>query len=198
MNFQKLIELREDFNLKQKDIAKLLNITQQTYLLWENGSKIIPLKHLNSLCNYYNVSMDYMLGLSNKNNFNNGKYNIDKKIIGMRLKKFRKEKNITQEELASTLNTTHSTISAYESGKTTILTAFAYEICKRYNISMDYLCARILIWYFLYYIYFYFRDIWLWNFFERHLTFKTSNNIVWEAYNFFYSYFFVKIFINEN
>ena len=57
----------------------------------------------------------------------------------------RKEKNITQEELASTLNTTHSTISAYESGKTTILTAFAYEICKRYNISMDYLCGRILI-----------------------------------------------------
>ena len=50
---------------------------------------------------------------------------------------------ITQEELASTLNTTHSTISAYESGKTTILTAFAYEICKRYNISMDYLCGRV-------------------------------------------------------
>lgn len=81
---------------------------------------------MNSLCNYYNVSMDYMLELSNKNSFNNGKYNIDKKIIGMRLKKFRKEKNITQEELASTLNTTHSTISVYESGKTTILTAFAY------------------------------------------------------------------------
>ena len=41
MNFQKLIELRENFNLKQKDIAKILNITQQTYSLWENGSKII-------------------------------------------------------------------------------------------------------------------------------------------------------------
>ena len=163
MNFQKLIELREDFNLKQKDIAKLLNITQQTYLLWENGSKIIPLKHLNSLCNYYNVSMDYMLGLSNKNSFNNGKYNIDKKIIGMRLKEFRKEKNITQEELASTLNTTHSTISAYESGKTTILTAFAYEICKRYNISMDYLCGRTLTWYF------YILYILL---FQRHLALK--------------------------
>lgn len=33
MNFQKIMELRENFNLKQKDIAKLLNITQQTYLL---------------------------------------------------------------------------------------------------------------------------------------------------------------------
>lgn len=46
-------------------------------------------------------------------------------------------------ELAKLLNTTHSTISAYESGKTTILTVFAYEICKKYNISMDYLIGRI-------------------------------------------------------
>ena len=50
MNFQKLIEIREDFNLKQKDIASVLGITQQSYSLWENGSKIIPLKHLNNLC----------------------------------------------------------------------------------------------------------------------------------------------------
>jgi len=147
MNFQKLIELREDSSLKQKDIAALLNITQQTYSLWENGSKIIPLKHLNSLCNYYNVSMDYVFGLSNVRQYDIINSVIDKKIIGIKLKEFRKEKNITQEELANILNTTHSTISAYESGKTTILTAFAYEICKRYNISMDYLCGRTLIWY---------------------------------------------------
>ena len=131
MNFQKLIELREDSSLKQKDIANVLNITQQTYSLWENGTKIIPLKHLNSLCNYYDVSMDYVLGLSNVRQYDIVNKVIDKKIIGIKLKEFRKEKNITQEELANILNTTHSTISAYESGKTTILTAFAYEICKR-------------------------------------------------------------------
>ena len=68
---------------------------------------------------------------------------MDLKKIGSFLKELRKEKGITQEELANILNTTHSTISAYESGKTTILTAFAYEICKRYNISMDYLCGRV-------------------------------------------------------
>lgn len=66
MNFQKLIEIREDLGLKQKDIANILNITQQSYSLWENGTKIIPLKHLNSLCNYYNVSMDYLIGRINK------------------------------------------------------------------------------------------------------------------------------------
>lgn len=145
MNFQKLIEIREDLNLRQKDIADILGITQQSYSLWENGSKVIPLKHLNNLCNYYNLSMDYVIGLSSIKYYNITNKEIDKILIGERLRKIRKDKNITQEELASILNTTHSTISAYESGKTTILTAFAYEICKRYNISMDYLCGRTLI-----------------------------------------------------
>ena len=85
MNFQKLIELREDSSLKQKDIANVLNITQQTYSLWENGTKIIPLKHLNSLCNYYDVSMDYVLGLSNVRQYDIVNKVIDKKIIGIKL-----------------------------------------------------------------------------------------------------------------
>ena len=67
---------------------------------------------------------------------------FDKKIIGIKLKEFRKEKNITQEELANILNTTHSTISAYESGKTTLLTAFALQIVDKYKISLDWLCGR--------------------------------------------------------
>lgn len=145
MNFQRLVEIREDLNLRQKDIADILGITQQSYSLWENGSKVIPLKHLNNLCNYYNLNMDYVIGLSSIKYYNVINKKIDKILIGERLRKIRKDKNITQEELASILNTTHSTISAYESGKTTILTAFAYEICKRYNISMDYLCGRTLI-----------------------------------------------------
>ena len=145
MNFQRLVEIREDLNHRQKDIADILGITQQSYSLWENGSKIIPLKHLNNLCNYYNLSMDYVIGLSSIKYYNITNKEIDKILIGERLRKIRKDNNITQEELANILNTTHSTISAYESGKTTILTAFAYEICKRYNISMDYLCGRTLI-----------------------------------------------------
>lgn len=142
MNFQKLVEIREEFNLKQKDIANILSITQQSYSLWEKGTKIIPLKHLNELCNYYDVSMDYILSLSNIRNYVICNTRIDKYVIGKRIKSFRIENGITQEYLANLLNTTHSTISAYESGKTTILTAFAYEICKKYNISMDYLCGR--------------------------------------------------------
>ena len=91
MNFQRLIELREDSSHKQKDIANVLNITQQTYSLWENGTKIIPLKHLNSLCNYYDVSMDYVLGLSNVRQYDIVNRVIDKKVIGIKLKEFRKK-----------------------------------------------------------------------------------------------------------
>lgn len=78
MNFQKLVEIREDLNLKQKDIANILNTTQQLYSLWENGVKIIPLKHLNTLCNYYDFSMDYVLGLSNIKKYNTVNKFIDK------------------------------------------------------------------------------------------------------------------------
>ena len=49
---------------------------------------------------------------------------------------------MTQVQLAEFLNTTQSTVSAYESGQVLILTAFAYQISTAYKISMDYLCGR--------------------------------------------------------
>lgn len=136
----KLKEIREDHDLTQEEIGNLLSISRQNYSRWETGEKIIPLKHLNTLSNYYKISFDYLCRLSKENNYNKG--NIDKKEIGKRLKEFRKENSITQQELANVLNTTHSTISAYESGKTTILTIFAYEIAKKYHISMDWICGK--------------------------------------------------------
>lgn len=136
----KLKEIREDHDLTQEDIGNLLSISRQNYSRWETGEKIIPLKHLNTLSNYYKISFDYLCGLSKENNYKKGF--INKQESGKRLKDFRKENSITQQELANILNTTHSTISAYESGKTTILTIFAYEISKKYHISMDWICGK--------------------------------------------------------
>ena len=88
--------------------------------------------------------MDYMLKLSNSKSTNNiiKIDTLDKKEIGKRIKIFRKDNNHTLRSLAKELNTTSSTISAYETGKTLILTAFAYQICKNYHISLDWLCGR--------------------------------------------------------
>lgn len=63
--YQILKELREDREPKtsQKDIAKLLNTTQQYYSEYEKGKRPLPIEHLKTLCTFYNVSADYVLGL---------------------------------------------------------------------------------------------------------------------------------------
>ena len=57
-------ELREDNDLKQSDIAAILHTTQQVYSRYEMGINELPLRHLKTLCQYYQVSADYILGLS--------------------------------------------------------------------------------------------------------------------------------------
>ncbi len=59
----KLRELREEKELYQKDIAKLLNTTQSYYAQYENGHRPIPTEHIITLCKFYGVSADYILGL---------------------------------------------------------------------------------------------------------------------------------------
>lgn len=143
MDNNKLFDLREYQDLYQKDIAKIIGVKQQTYSMWERGVKIIPLKHLNTLCNYYDVSMDYVLGLSNNKYLESKSKSIDKKIIGNNIRTIRENNNLSIRQLATFLNTTPSTISYYENGKTLVLTAFAYQICKKYNISLDKLTGRL-------------------------------------------------------
>ncbi len=143
MNTNKLFELRDYNNLNQTEIASEIGVSQQLYSFWENGSKIIPLKHLNNICNYYKVSMDYALNINEYKDLNFIEVDsLDKVAIGKRIKEIREKNNITVRDLANELNTTSSTISAYETGKTLILTAFAYQICKKYNVSLDWLCGR--------------------------------------------------------
>ena len=144
MNEKRLFDLREYKDLSQIKLADYLGITQQTYSLWEKGTKIIPLKHLNSLSNFYEISMDYIVGLTDEKN-NSGIIKLtelNKNEIGSRIKKIRENNNLTLRDLAKELNTTSSTISAYETGKTLILTAFAYQICIKYNVSLDWLCGK--------------------------------------------------------
>lgn len=66
MYYKRIRELREDNDILQKDIAKLLNTTQQHYSRIENGSTEITADRVITLAKYYNVTSDYILGLSDK------------------------------------------------------------------------------------------------------------------------------------
>ena len=140
---ERLNELREEKNLKQKELAKVIDTDRSVYGRYEKEYQIIPIKHLNTLCNYFNVSLDYIFNFTNDKNYKGAKEEIDKNNMGNKLKDMRKENSLTQEKLADLLKTSQSTIADYERGKNYIPTPFLYTICKKYNISADYLLGKI-------------------------------------------------------
>ena len=62
----RLKELREDNDIKQRDLAQRLNIQQNTYSQYENGQRQIPLNTLIKLAIFYDTSVDYILELTDE------------------------------------------------------------------------------------------------------------------------------------
>lgn len=60
--YKRLRDLREDADLTQKAVGALLNTTQQQYAKYELGVQEIPTRHLVTLADYYDVSIDYIVG----------------------------------------------------------------------------------------------------------------------------------------
>ena len=63
---QRMRNLREDNDKTQQQIADYLGTSQTMYARYERGANELPIHHLLALCKYYNVSADYILGLSDK------------------------------------------------------------------------------------------------------------------------------------
>ena len=61
MNLTRLKEIREDRDLTQKNIAKILAMSQVQYSRYETGLRLIPIDKLNILADFYNTSVDYLI-----------------------------------------------------------------------------------------------------------------------------------------
>lgn len=70
MEFERIKNLREDNDLTQQQLADELNISQRTYSHYELGSRKMPLEILIKLADYYNCSVDYLLGRTQKKELN--------------------------------------------------------------------------------------------------------------------------------
>lgn len=134
--------IREDNDLTQEDLGNILKVDRSIISKWENGKSIPPIRKINILSNRFNVSFDYIFNLSKNKSVDKINNSLDLCVIGKRIVEIRTKYNLTLRDLAKELNTTSSTISAYETGKNLILTAFALQLCKKYNLSMDWLYGK--------------------------------------------------------
>ena len=135
-------ELREKENVTQQSIADYMGISRTSYKQFENQYDIIPIKRLNQFCNFFDISIDYVFSLSNDLSYNVINRDISLDISSKRLKEFRKENNFTQQKLADSLNISRSVILYHENKRTVLGTPFLYSLCKKYQISADYLLGK--------------------------------------------------------
>lgn len=128
MDYSRIKELRANHKLTQKDIASYLNVSIAAYSQFERMDTLIPIELLNKLANYYHVSLDYLLKITDDPTTQIEQEEIDPKVVGENLKKLRKEKKLYQETLAGEIGTSHSLISEYESGKKLVSLTYGYAI----------------------------------------------------------------------
>ena len=132
---------REELGLTQKELGYIFGVTDTAVRSWENSRDAMPLPKLIKFCNMYDLSMDFVCGLSRRN-ISYGKFETDKVKIGKRLKKLRISLNLTQQELSDECKIAQTTYSGYETGNSLINTSNLYYICKTYNVSMDFIVGR--------------------------------------------------------
>ena len=131
--------LRERIGLTLVATAKIINVSDTLYSRYEKEKQTIPLKHLITLCNYFDVSLDYIFSFTKTKKHSNSRKDINKELISKRLKEVRNDNNLTQVEIANFLNIDQPTWSIYEKSKSLIGTPFLYMLCKNYHYSADYL-----------------------------------------------------------
>ena len=138
----RLKELRESSELTKKGLAEKLGVSDSIYSRWENQKDIIPTKRLYQLANLYKLNIDYILGLTDKkiNIVSSDTINIE--LVSKRAREIRKDFNDTLRSFSKKINTSNSTWSAYETGKTLILCAFLLQINKMGNYSIDWILGR--------------------------------------------------------
>ena len=140
---EKLKMLREEANLTQEQVANIIGIHRSTYTSYEIARDTIPIIHLNKLCNFFNVSIDYVLGFTKEKTYPKSKNEINALKTKERLKMLRKEYKITQVQMAKILNISRSSWTYYESGQYQIKTLILCYLAQKYHYSIDYLLGKV-------------------------------------------------------
>ncbi len=92
--------------------------------------------------NYFNYSIDYVLGLTNDRRKNNVTPVLDLKVLGNNIKNLRIKNELSQDNLTNFLGVTKTCIVRYEKGLVCISTSNLYKLSKEFKVSISYLCGK--------------------------------------------------------
>lgn len=141
---EKARNIRLDKNLTQKEFGDILGISKSYVSDIENGYTGLTIDHINKICNFADVTFDYMFDFCKSINQNVIKVEkINLKIVGSNIKTIRKDLNYTQEKLASKLNISRTLITHYEKGIRKISTADLKQICEISGYSADWCVGKL-------------------------------------------------------
>ena len=135
----KLKLLRKEKNISQKNISKDLKISQINYSRYETEKRAIPLNKLKDFANYFKVSIDYLLGLTQiKCEYKPSKifhtnYNMN------RLKEIREDRDLIQEDIGKVLDMSRNGYAEYETGAKNIPVYKLIKLAIYYNVPIDYI-----------------------------------------------------------
>lgn len=156
--------LRKSNNKTQQDLADILGITRPAYTAYEQGKRNPDYGILEKIADYYNVSVDYLLGRTDKVDMSTdkvypqpdssiGRYDINETTskyyksneissISQRLKELRKEAKLTQAEVATLLNISESAYGYYEQGRNEISISSIQTLAEKYDVSVAYIMCE--------------------------------------------------------
>jgi len=137
MYFEKIKFTREDLDLTQREIAEILGIKRGMYTAMENGIVAFPLPLIEKLADYYNLSIDYLVDITNIKRYTITPKSADFNSLGKNIRKIRRQNRLSQENFADDLNIKQPSLAAYENGKTLIKLDKIYILAKKYNFSID-------------------------------------------------------------
>ena len=139
----RLKDLREDKDLRQKDIAEILNEDRTTIAHYENGDIPLSIDKLCKLADYYNGSTDYIMFLTDEEKIKDEiKIDTNVKVIKTRIRQLRRIHNFNQEYLANLIGIKQSAFSFYEQGARNMLVNDLIVFCDLFKVSLDFMLFK--------------------------------------------------------
>ncbi len=141
-NYILMATLRIKNELTQQEISNILGVSIANYKEYETGRRLMNLHELNILSNFYDVSINALLGITNNLKCVNLNKNINYKMLAFYLKYIRRKNNYTQKQLASKFKVDINSISRYENKPWSVSIFYLKQLANEFHISIDYICDK--------------------------------------------------------